>query len=379
MRITNVSATVLVDDHLNRDWVIVRVFTDEGVTGIGEAASRGGGVDQQVLRLGRLIVGDDPFDAHRLLQKMTRRLMLAGGTIQAASGIEIALLDVAAKALDTPLHTLLGGTFRERVPVYGDCRPAGEAVGSTLSAIAEESHWAVEQGFTAIKFDADPYAPEHMGDPASRHLSRAGIVHLTSVAATVRDAIGDTAEFGLDFHWTLSAPDAVRLLNALEPYDLAFAEDPFPPGSIDSLRRLREATSVPILAGELTCGLQGFRRLLAAEAVDIVAPDLLYTGGIRETQRIASLADTYDVPLAPHNVHGPIGCVASVHLCAAIPNCRYLEIHTHRAPWYDAVLGLEAPLVDRGFIEVPTGPGLGVELHLEEIEKHLKSEERFCE
>ena len=371
MKITDVQCMVLLDEYHKRDWVLVRVYTDSGFTGTGEAFP-GGGVKEATLQMKPLLVGEDPLNVDKLVQKMIRRIVTGGAKIQAASGIEIALWDIVGKYFNCPVYNLIGGKYRDRIRVYGDCHH-----GDSLDSIARASQKVVEQGYTAFKFDVDHYyPPEYMLDSYNKHLVPAGIHHIVAIAKTVRETVGYDIEFGMDCHWSYNVTDAVAVMNELEPYKLSWFEDPVGPENIDAMLRVSERTKVPILTGENLCGLAGFRELIIKQAVDILAPDVAQAGGIWETRKIAALADAYYIPLAPHNICGPVACMASVQLCAAIPNFMLLELHAERVPWYDDLLVRPKPIFDNGYIEVPTGAGLGIELNMREAKKHLKEGEK---
>ena len=371
MKISDVQCMVLLDEVHSRDWVLVRVYTDSGITGTGEAFP-GPGVREAVLALGSLLDGENPLDVDRLFQKMIGRVVTGGARIQAASGIEIALWDIAGKYYDTPVHRLIGGKYRDRIRVYGDCHH-----GEDLGSIAEEAVGVVEGGYTAFKFDVDHYyPPEHMLDGYNRHLMPAGIQHIVAIAQAVREAVGFQVEFGMDCHWAYNVTDAVEVMKELEPYRLAWFEDPVGPENVDALLRVSQRTRIPILTGENLYGRAGFRELIARQAADILAPDVPHTGGILETKKIADMADAYYIPLSPHNICGPVACMASVQLCAAIPNFTCLELHTERVPWYDELLVRSRPVFEEGYIRVPTTPGLGIEVNLAEARKHLKEGEK---
>ncbi|MCL4533946.1 MAG: mandelate racemase/muconate lactonizing enzyme family protein [Bacteroidetes bacterium] len=372
MKITDVQCSVLLDEHHNRDWVLVRVYTDAGLTGTGEAFP-GGGVKEAVLQLRNMVIGEDPLDIDRLVQKMIRRIYTGGARIQAASGIEIALWDIAGKHFNCPVYNLLGGKYRDRIRVYGDAHH-----GDSLEDIAKASQEVVDEGYTAFKFDVDHYyPPEHMLDSYNKHLMPAGIHHIVAIAKTVREAVGYDIEFGMDCHWSYNVNDAVAVMNELETYKLSWFEDPVGPENVEAMLRVSERTRVPILTGENLYGLQGFRDLIARQAADILAPDVPHVGGILETRKIAAMADAYYIPLSPHNICSPVACMASVQLCAAIPNFTLLEIHSNRVPWYDDLLVRTQPIVQRGYITVPTGLGLGIELNMREAARHLKEGERL--
>ena len=364
--ITDVQTT-MVDG--NFPWTLVRVYTDAGVTGTGEAYW-GAGVPELIERMKPFVLGENPLDIDRLYEHLIQRMSgegsLAGVTVTAISGIEVALHDLAGKLLDVPAYQLLGGKYRDEVRVYCDCH-AGEE--SEPAANAEEAERVVEElGYDALKFDLD-VPSGHEKDRANRHLRNAEIRHKVDIVDAVTAAVGDRADVAFDCHWTFSAGSAKRLASALEDYDVWWLEDPVPPENHDVQREVTRSTTVPIAAGENVYRKHGQRGLIEEQAVDVVAPDLPKVGGMRETRKIADLADLYYVPVAMHNVSSPVATVAAAHVAAAIPNALAVEFHSYQLGWW-ADLVEEDP-IEGGRIEVPEAPGLGVTLDLDAVEAHM--------
>ena len=370
-----------VDCHVvggNFPWNVVSVETDAGVTGVGEAFN--GPVGEHVEYLAPGLVGENPYDVERLTEHMTQLLSgLAGGvgySQAAVSGVEAALWDLVGKLTGLPVYQLLGGKYRDEIRIYCDCH-AGEHldVGDRKSfeaydpeAYADAAEAVVEEGFDALKFDLDVAAGE--ADTATRRLSNAAVEHKVDVVEAVRERIGSDPLLAFDLHWNFSVETALRVARELEPYDLAWLEDPVPPENPDTHRRVTEGTSTPILAGENLTRVEGFVPFLTAGAIDVAAPDIQKCGGLAEFRRIAALADAFDVPVAPHNVASPVGTMASVHACATVPNAFVLEYHARDVDWWDD-LHAGDPLIENGRIRVPEQPGLGLELDLDEFNDRL--------
>jgi L-alanine-DL-glutamate epimerase-like enolase superfamily enzyme len=233
------------------------------------------------------------------------------------------------------------------------------------------------RGFTALKFDVD-VPTEYSLDDYNRSLTSREIDLMASLVGALRKALRREVDLAIDCHWNYGVNDAIRLARACEPYELLWLEDPVPPENTDAMRRVTAATSTPIATGENHYQRHHFRELLEREAVDILAPDFQKVGGLLEARRIADMADVHYVAVAPHNISGPIGTMASVHLCAAIPNFLALEWHAASVPFFDDLIeGRKGPLIKNGYIEVTQEPGLGIELNEKVAYKYRKPGEAF--
>jgi len=362
----------------NFPWNLVTVETDAGVAGIGEAFT--GPIAEHVEYLEPGLVGENPYDVGRLTEHATQLLSGLGGGVgysqAAVSGIETALWDAVGKLTGLPIYQLLGGKYRDEVRLYCDCH-AGEHLdaGETASggayepeAYAEAAAAVIEEGFDALKFDLDVAAGD--ADTATRRLSNAAVRHKVDVVEAVRDRIGPDPLLAFDLHWNFTVETALRIARALEPYDLAWLEDPVPPENAAAHRRVATETSTPVLAGENLTRVEGFLPFLTSGSIDVAAPDLQKCGGLEEFRRIAALAEAVDVPMAPHNVASPIGTAASVHACATVPSAFVLEWHARDVEWWDD-LTVGDPLIRDGRMAVPEAPGLGVDLDLDELNDRL--------
>jgi len=189
----------------------------------------------------------------------------------------------------------------------------------------------LDEGFTALKFDLD--VPIEDADTATRRLSRPAIEHLADIVAGVREEIGPEPLLGFDVHWNYTVETATELASSLEPYDISWLEDPVPPDSVDAHRAVTENTTTPILSGENLTRVEGFLPYLTDGALDIIAPDIQKCGGLQEFRKIATVADAFDVPVAPHNISSPVGTLASVHACASVSNAFVLEWHAREVKW----------------------------------------------
>lgn len=389
MKITDLKVAVL---QGNFEWMLIRIDTDEGVSGLGEAftASRTHELFKPiVLALKRVLIGEDPTNVERLWRRMGPSPR-SGPLVQVISGVEMALWDITGKAFGAPVYKLLGGKQRDRVRIYCDCH-AGIPIASradygvekrenyTPEAYAENARRIKSLGFTFLKFDLYPNILSLASPSSEGYLSEASIKFATNIIGNVRDAVGDGVELAVDFGgYRIS--DAIRLANALEPYRLAWVEDAVPQEyNVATFLEVTHSIKTPTLTGELLYTRQGFRELIEKQAVRIVAPDLSWTGGLSEGKKIAELADLYAMYTAPHNICSPIGTMAAVHACATMPNFLALEFHAVAVPWWNSLVKGTEPIIQNGYIQVPERSGIGVELNEDEIRKHLMPGEGLFE
>lgn len=316
-------------------WVLVRVKTDSGLVGIGEAY-HGAGVHQITVdpRLTRALIGQNPLDVDKLFRDMMGSMSASGyyqgAVMSAISGIEMALWDIAGQALGCPIWQLLGGRFRDRVRVYNDCN-AGEE--ENPQSYAQKAKEVEARGFSFVE-----------------------------VVTAIREALDPNTDLAIDAHWAYAPVDIIKVAQAFEPLDLLWLEDPVPAENVEAMKKVKEASRTPICTGENFYTRFGFRELIHTQAADIVSPDMAKAGGLAEGKRIAEMADLYYMPLAPHNICGPIGTVAMTHVCAAVPNFLALEFHhLDNAVWENLVV--EGPLIENGHIATRETPGLGVTLN----------------
>jgi galactonate dehydratase len=343
--------------HLRPRWSFVRVSTDEGVVGWGEANLEGRSrtVAMAIEELLPELLGKDPRQIERLWQGMYRHAFYRGGPIlmSAISGIEQALWDIVGKWLGVPVSQLLGGAVRERVRVY---RHIGGETEEELVASAKE---AARLGFTAVKTS--------ISGPARVLESPAYIDGQIERLSVIRQALGPSIDLAIDFHGRVGPALAVTLARAIESAQIRplFIEEPCLPENVDALAQVARSTSIPIASGERLFAKWGFREVLEKRAVAVVQPDLAHCGGIFEGKKIAAMAETYFVGFAPHNPLGPINLAASLNLVATVPNFLAQE-QVHCGQGY---LTEPFSIVD-GYIAVPEGPGLGFTIdedHLQEL------------
>jgi L-alanine-DL-glutamate epimerase-like enolase superfamily enzyme len=380
MKITSVR-TAVIDG--NFPWVLVRIETDVGITGLGEAYW-GVGVAELVHRAGPLLVGEDPTNIGKLIFLMERSLSgegsQAGATVTAMSGVEIALWDLLGRAHGLPISTFFGGRFRDKIRIYADCH-AGDT--PDPASYGEKAKAIVAEGFSALKFDLDtrnphtidvsddPHPRRQWVEPYSRVIGSAEMNWMEAVVKSVRQAVGPDVMVAMDAHWKFNVNDAIKLAQRLEPYDLLWLEDPVPPINIEAQRHVTHSTRTPICTGENLYRLEGFRELIEKQAARIIAPDIPKMGGLMEFKKVADLANAYYIPMAPHNVASPIGTVAGAHVSAAIPNFLVIEYHAHDVEWWGDLVEGGQPIVG-GYITLNNRPGHGLTLNEDVAKAHLK-------
>jgi galactonate dehydratase len=348
MKITEVKTSSM--RGVGRNWLFVKLETDEGIHGWGEGTLEGQEktVEQAVQMLAPRLIGQDPTPIERHWQILYRHGFWRGGVVlnSALSALDQALWDIQGKALGAPVYRLLGGPVRDRVRAY------------THFSTPDQAGELVKKGFTAMK-TGGWYANEGIEE-------RDAPSRLRERIAAARDAVGPNVDIMIDNHGRSRPAVAIRQIRAVEEFRLLFFEEAVPPDNLDAMAQVRrESIQIDLATGERLYTRWGFKDLIERQLVDVIQPDICHAGGISELRRIAAMAETYYIQVAPHNPNGPIATAASVHLCAAIPNFLILE-HAQSHPWHDKVQ-LEPLKLVNGYFELPTAPGLGVELDEELI------------
>lgn len=368
IRITSVETTV-VNAEL-RNWILVKVRTDQdGLYGWGEASLnwKTRAVTGAIEDLATMVIGRDPRDVEQLVRVMTKhsyyRLGIIGAT--AISGIEHALWDIFGKSVGQPVWRLLGGQVRNSVRVYthlglGDMRSVYDTI--DVGGVREKAAEVVERGYDAVKVVCIPYG-HHLTVAAERR-------RVDKLMAALRETVGPDVDIMVDFHGRpASIAAALQYIDVLAPYEPLFCEEPVAPGDTEALREVARRAQTPIAAGERLVGLREFLPVLAAKALHVAQPDLNHTGGLLEGKRIAAVADTELVGIAPHNPNGPIAGAAALHFDVSTPNFLIQEEMSGAVSWYDDVV--RTPMRRTGnYWQVPTEPGLGVEVDEREAAKH---------
>ena len=388
MKISDIKTTSL---QANFEWVIVRVYTDDGLVGLGECYY-GSGLEAIIRRLKPVLIGEDPHNIDWLFQKMIRATSGAGSmgglAVNAVSGIELALWDIKGQALNTPIYNLLGGRYRSAIRTYADCGHGDEP---TPASWAERARGALARGFGAIKFDIDNIAPERFADRfhvgqgrgwlqgQQQPITKAEMDLIVSLVGAVRQAIGPAVDFAVDCHWNYNTRDVITLAHELAPFKLMWLEDPTPPDNVVALKRVTDNSPVPICCGENHYTRHGLREMIVTQAVDIIQPDVPRVGGLLEAKKVADLADIYYIPMAAHNISSPIGTLAAAHVCAAIRNFAILEFHGQDVQWWNDLVEAGDLLIHDGYIALPERPGLGITLNEDVARAHVRSDSAFFE
>ncbi|HGJ64712.1 TPA: galactonate dehydratase [bacterium] len=333
-------------------WLFLKIHTDEGLVGLGEPILEGRALTcaQAVDELAPYLIGKDPRRVVHHWQAMYRHAFYRGGPIltSALSGVEQALWDLAGKSLGVPVYQLFGGPTRDRIRLYSG---AGDPNGIKNG---------ISRGFTAFKTGVGG------GRPARIVENKAFIDRATEHFAKLREAGGNEVDIAIDFHGAISPQTAKLLIKALEPYQPMFIEEPCQCQNVDVMADIARGTHLPIATGERIFTKWGFREILEKHAASILQPDLCHAGGINEVRIIAGMAEAYYAGVAPHNPLGPISLAACIQLDASIPNFIAQE-HTTLGEGY-----LKNPFVFKdGFVELPTGPGLGIELDEDALEDKI--------
>jgi len=362
MRITGIETLpVSVGGGYDYAVILVLIRTDEGLTGIGEASlgGRGRGVLGILDHFAELLVGKDPARIEHWWSEMTRGTFWSNGQVimSAVAGIDVALWDLKGKRLGVPVYDLLGGPTREKVRVYR------HLAGDTAEALVEDALRLREEGFTALRYGTLAAFDERgltQWDP------QRSIVETIAATAALRAAVGDEVDLLLDAHTMFGPAEAAYLGHALEPYRLYFYEDPIRPLNPHSLRHVREKVNLPIATGEQLAHKWEFQPLIEDELLDYLRIDLVHAGGITEAKKILAMGEAHGQRSALHHASSPVNGAACLHVDLAVPNFgiqEWMELE----PLYE--LFPNAPRAKGGYVEVPSGPGLGLELDEEEARR----------
>jgi L-alanine-DL-glutamate epimerase-like enolase superfamily enzyme len=363
------------------DWNLIKIETDAGIHGIGEAYWGAGVKDIVLNQLKPLVVGEDPLNVDKLYTKMI--LMSAGAGTQsgvavtAASGIEIALWDLAGRILETPAVNLLGGRFRDKVRFYRTTQAVNNVEDMQQWRDLVQESKAEKYGWTAFKFQgdgippkADPSYSEPGHDRYTRGLTLKDLRRIAKAMETVRDALGPDIDFAIEAHWKYDVRDAINMANAIAPVKPMWLEDPVPPGNPDAMARVTHAVDVPICTGENLYTRNEFRRLIELEGTDGVHLDIPKLGGLLEAKRIHDMADQYYIFTAAHNPASPVGAIASCHAAASMRDFRIHELAKWVDWWPDLVVR-EGPFWKDGYFHIQDKPGYGIELNPDVAKAHL--------
>lgn len=346
----------LTDTERDIDLTILRVHTDDGIIGLGETFPQAG-MEGAALHgpIADQILGEDPRNLAGIRDDLATYFNYyghAGAEYRALSALDIALWDVKGKVVGEPIYQLLGGAAREEIPTYNTCYDEYDFMEEPVT-LAES---LLDQGIASMKvWPFDEFAEKTRGQRILTADLKAGLEPI----ARIREAVGDEMEIAVEFHGLWSVTPGKRLVEAVSEYDPLWVEDVIRKGNVDAYRRLADATDVPLCISERLIGRYEFAQAIETGAVDVVMPDLCWTGGITEGRAIAELASAHHLPVAPHNSGGPALHFANAHLSAAIPNLYVMEtIRDRYDGWHRNLVTDPLPVTD-GTLDLPEGPGLG--------------------
>ena len=353
-----------------RNYLFLRLTTDTGLTGVGEATLEWQELTVQTLShewLEERLLGIDPFDIEKTFGNMIRDQYQGGSTVLTAiSGAEIACWDLIGKACGQPVYKLLGGRARERLPAYANGWYGGAQTPSQFAVKAKE---VVSRGYSGMKFD--PFGV------AWKEMSRGEMDQAEHIVAAVREAVGPDIDLMIEVHGRLSVGGAIEMGRRLARYRPAWYEEPVTPHSLELLREVKQALPFPIAAGERLYMLEDFSRLTSLRVCDVVQMDLAHCGGLWIGKKIAALAQSQDMLLSPHCSIGPVALCAALHFDWSTPHVLIQEnFAEYDVPWRNDLVGGWNPM-DRGEFSLPDKPGLGIELNVEAIARHPYQKHAF--
>jgi galactonate dehydratase len=376
MKITDVKVWLV--EGVKYNWTLIKIYTDTGHTGVGEATNWPGSpvVFEAAKHIGKRVIGLNPMNIDFIWTKLYRDLNWIGpygASMCAISGIDMALLDLKGKVLNVPCYELLGGAFRKDILLYANYWFTGG--GHTAEDYARQARVVKDAGFTGLKFDPFAHTNYLYGEDLSSNLqltaSQQDLAY--QVSAAVREAVGPDFDIMIETHAMLNFRVAVKMAQRLADLDITWYEEPAGPESADTLKAMRDRipSNVSICVGERHYTRYGIRPILEKHICDIMMPDITRCGGPSEMKRMATMMEAYNVLLAPHNPNGPLSTLASAHVCASVPNFFRQEFMFTDVPWRDTVIDHPiADMVQNGFLKLSDRPGLGVDLVEEEMEKH---------
>ena len=360
MKVTDVKLFPV--DCFRTNWVFVKVYTDEGIDGVGEATLeyKEKALAGAVEHIREYLLGKNPFEIEKHWHAIYRDAYWRGGPVlmSALSAVEMALWDILGKALGVPVYQLLGGKVHDKVRIYVNGWFAGA---KEPEEFGEKARIAVKRGITAMKWD--PFGKSYL-DISSADLDRA----IRCVAA-VREAVGDGVDLLIEGHGRFNIPTVIKIARELEPFKPMLFEEPVPPDNLDALREVKDRTNLAISAGERLYTRWDYKPLFDKMAADYIQPDISHAGGIMELKKIAAEAECRYIPFAPHNPSGPVANAATLQLAACCPNFCILEIMYSDVEWRKDVTDEKLEYAD-GYITIPDKPGLGIEINEEACLAH---------
>ncbi|HSW51507.1 MAG TPA: mandelate racemase/muconate lactonizing enzyme family protein [Bryobacteraceae bacterium] len=352
-----------------------RIYTDQGLFGEGEAVDSISGVTGIIAGFRNSLIGQSPLDIEAIWERIRTGGIFGGAQsgqfVTALTAIDMALWDLTGKALGVPIYQLMGGKMRDRIRLYCDCGTNNRKDPQAAKYIAQ----VLENGFTATKIDIDDANDPARFDRVNWTATNQEIDNMIDKVAFLRESLPKNFDLAVDMHGRFDLGTGKRMAKELEPFRLMWLEEPVPAENVDAMRDVRESTHTPICCGENVFLRHGFRTILEKFAADIIMPDIHKCGGLAEGKKIADMAHTYYVPMAPHAQASPLGMMAASHMLATIPNFLVYEWHwshpaTRWEQWKNYVK--EGDIIQKGYITPPDRPGIGLEMNEEAVKKMLR-------
>lgn len=360
MKVTDIKTFTV--DCFRTNWVFVKVYTDEGINGVGEATLeyKEKALIGAVEHIKDYLVGKNPLEIEKHWHTIYRDAYWRGGAVlmSALSAVDTALWDILGKSLNVPVYQLLGGRANDKVRIYVNGWFAGA---KTPREFAEKAKTAVKRGVTAMKWD--PFGKAYL-EISNKDLNTA----LECVGA-VREAVGNDIDLLIEGHGRFNISTGIKIAKELEQFKPMWFEEPVPPDNLDALKAVRDKSPVAISAGERLYTRWDYIPMFEIHAADFIQPDISHAGGISELKKIASQAECKYIGFAPHNPSGPVANAATLQLAACCPNFSILEIMYSDVEWRNDVTD-ESLVYNDGYISIPDRPGLGIEINEDECLKH---------
>ena len=360
MKITDIKTFNVFTYRTN--FVFVKLETDEGISGIGEGTLeyKENALLGAIEDIKRVLIGQDPREVERISHELYRDSYWRVGPVlqSAVSAVNMAMWDIKAKAAGVPVYEMLGGKVRDGVRMYANAWFAGAKTADEFAAAAVK---AKNMGVTALKWD--PFGKAYM------YMENSDFRRSLEIVEAVRGAVGNDVDLLIEGHGRFDIATGIKIANALKPFDPYFFEEPTPPDCLDALAQVHKSSPVPIAAGERLYSLTQMRDFLERGCADFVQPDISHCGGISAVKKMAALCEAHYVALAPHNPSGPVANAATLHIAASTQGFRILEICLTDVSWRKELTN-ERVVFDKGNILIPTGVGLGLEIHEENCLKY---------
>ena len=360
MEITDIKTFAV--DCFRTNWVFVKVCTDEGIDGVGEATLeyKEKALFGAIEHIKEYLAGKNPLNIEQHWHNIYRDAYWRGGAVlmSALSAVETALWDILGKSLGVPVYQLMGGKVHDKVRIYVNGWFAGA---NTPKEFGEKAKEAVKKGVTAMKWD--PFGKNYM------EISNKDLNNALECISEVRSAVGDDVDLLIEGHGRFNIPTGIMIAKELEQFHPMFFEEPVPPDNLDAIKAVKDKSPVAVSAGERLYTRWDYKRMFDLMAADYIQPDISHAGGIMELKKIAAEAECRYIPFAPHNPSGPVANAATLQLAASCPNFCILEIMYSDVVYRKDVTNENLEYRD-GYMKIPDKPGLGIELNEEECLKH---------